>query len=552
MGTVLILIKKNRTVPILYLMKNRYRLVAVIYSSPERPSTMNYDVIVIGAGFGGLTCATKLTKHGKKVLLLEKKPHIGGTSHVFFRHGYAFPMGPLGFGYPLKVREFLEDLGIKKKIDFQRSHFQLICPFFDLTCSKPFEEFKEDLKKTFPGEKKIDFFFSRFEEVIGLVKDVSAWHPDYTLGKRREKILKRADRDLQKKMKFIQMYALSPSHEFLQTHFSDDKIISLIGSLGTHPPKMSLLNMASMWNIMAFEGIWFPSCGIHGMTELLKDAFLNYGGELRAGSLAKKILMEKGTAKGVIVEDGQAYYAPWIVSNADYKKTFFELFDKEDVPAQFLERVGETPYTQSELCVYLGINPQKVDFSAMRASHLFYRHAYDPQRIPDLEDFDNRELEICLWSTKVPELTPPKKAALVLRIGFPYDRFASFRIGEKKRNRPYRRYKEALASSLVQTAEHILPGLQSSVEVMEIATPLTYRDWGQRFHGSIAGWTWSPQPGQSLGGKILVVTPVLNVLMTGIYAAAELFLGGIPTAMHTGNLAADWILEKDGPSLSTE
>jgi len=79
---------------------------------------------------------------------------------------------------------------------------------------------------------------------------------------------------------------------------------------------------------------------------------------------------------------------------------------------------------------------------------------------------------------------------------------------------------------------------------MEIATPLTYRDWGQRHCGSIAGWTWSVKNEEALGGKILVVTPVPNLLMTGIYAASELFLGGVPTAMYTGSLAADSILEE--------
>ena len=79
---------------------------------------------------------------------------------------------------------------------------------------------------------------------------------------------------------------------------------------------------------------------------------------------------------------------------------------------------------------------------------------------------------------------------------------------------------------------------------MEVATPLTYQDWGHRFQGSIAGWTWSDELSHILPGKLLIETPVKNLLMVGIYAASDLFLGGVPTSMHTASLAADIILEQ--------
>ncbi len=65
---------------------------------------MKYDVIVIGAGIGGLSCAAFLVNGGRRVLVLEKGPHIGGTSHIFRRGGFGFPMGPLSFSFPGRVR----------------------------------------------------------------------------------------------------------------------------------------------------------------------------------------------------------------------------------------------------------------------------------------------------------------------------------------------------------------------------------------------------------------------------------------------------------------
>jgi len=298
-----------------------------------------------------------------------------------------------------------------------------------------------------------------------------------------------------------------------------------------------------MWNVMSIEGIWFPDSGIQGMADQIKQAFLENGGTLRLRSPVRRIKIMDGKAAGVVCEDGSNDAASWIVSNADYKSTFFNLLDRGDVPQPVLDTLERTPYTGSELCVYLGIDPQKVDFSAMRASHLFYRRNDDPRKKPELEDFSNREMEICRWSDKKSDFAPAGKASLVLRIGFPYGHFARFRTGEKKRQEDYKQHKENLAKSLVRTAQNILPGLTQSIEVFEAATPISYRDWGQRYQGSIAGWTWDAKTEQSLGEKILVRTPIPRLLMAGIYAASELFLGGVPTAMYTGSLAADFIIE---------
>ncbi len=505
---------------------------------------MKYEVIVIGAGIGGLSCATKLAKQGKKVLLLEKNPHIGGTSHIFRRNGYAFPMGPLSFSHPQRVKEIFDNLGIKERIKFKRNHFQLNTPHLEIVYSRPLAELKESLAAIFPDEKGIGPFFIELEEVIDSVKDIWLWHPDYLFGKEKKNALRKKDFGLQDEIKRIDTYSRTPCIDLLEKHLKDQVLINLLGSQGTSTPAMSVLNLAMMWNVMSCVGIWFPSCGIHGLTDLMSQAFLSYGGELKIGSPIEKILIVAGGARGVVCRDGEIYEASWIVSNADYKRTFFELIEEGTVGDALLKSLHAIPYTQSELCVYLGVDPKKVDLKAMEAPHLFFRSFYDPNQNPGLGDFDNREVEICLWSYNAPEQVPSGKAALVLRAGFPYDHFSSFWTGEKTRNKEYKPYKERLAWSLIKAVENILPGLGSSIEVMETATPLTYQDWGQRYRGSLAGWTWSVKNEKALGGKILVETPIANLLMAGIYAASELFIGGVPTALYTGLMAADLILEK--------
>jgi protoporphyrinogen oxidase len=57
----------------------------------------NYDVVIIGAGPAGLTAAYELTKHNKKVLVLEKKPNVGGLAETKVFEKYRYDIGPHRF-----------------------------------------------------------------------------------------------------------------------------------------------------------------------------------------------------------------------------------------------------------------------------------------------------------------------------------------------------------------------------------------------------------------------------------------------------------------------
>jgi phytoene dehydrogenase-like protein len=513
-------------------------------------AAMAYDVIVIGAGIGGLGCAAKLARSGRRVLVLEKNNHIGGTSYLFRRDGFTFPMGPLSFSFPARVNKFLSEVGVEAEISFRRNHFQLISPDLDIIYSSPLKTLQQDLQRAFPQERPgLESFFNEFKGIVRETQEVPHWHPDYLPGPTQVRSEQKDDPGLSRLAR-IREYSQMPCGRLLERHLGDRRLSNFLGSQGTSEPEMAVLTLALMWNMMSEVGIWFPSCGIDGLSDLLAGVVKKNGGELRLSAAVEKILIEKRRVLGVRTVSGDNIGAPAVVSNADAKTTFLELCAPADIPRDWLDRLVSTPYTGSEICVYLGLEPGRVDWRRMRATHLFYRHKQKPlgEGEPDLEDFEDRELEICRWSDNAPDDVPPSKASLILRVGFPYDHFARFRTGEKRRLKDYRNYKMELARRLVATAEHVLPGLSSAVERMEAATPLTYADWGRRYRGSIAGWSWSAEYGGAFEGKLLVQTPVENLFLAGIYAATELFLGGVPTALHTADLAARLILGETFPS----
>jgi phytoene dehydrogenase-like protein len=77
---------------------------------PER----KFDVIVIGSGPGGLSCASLLQKRGIKTLLLEKNPFAGGKMVSIEKDGYAYDLFPHG-QVPMRGSAFedvFDELGV--------------------------------------------------------------------------------------------------------------------------------------------------------------------------------------------------------------------------------------------------------------------------------------------------------------------------------------------------------------------------------------------------------------------------------------------------------
>lgn len=500
------------------------------------------DAVVIGAGIGGLMAASKIAAAGKKVLVLEKKPLPGGTGYIFRRAGYAFPMGPLSFGFPERVQTFLEEAGIEEKLVFRRQGFELRTPDLDVMMSQPLADLESELAGVFPGERDgIAGFFERLGSAIAISRDKDLWHPDFAVPRTAKPGKGRAFPIDAARIEEVRRLSRLPAAQVLDGLIGTVPLRNFLGSMGTARPEMSMLNLAAMWNMMALEGIWFPSIGVHGIADRLLGRLRDLGSEVRLSAPVRRILLRKGRAAGVVTAQGEVVEARWVISNADYKTTFLGLLDAAEVPGLDLGAVRAVPYSGSEFCVYLGLRRGEADLSAVRAEHLVYRRKIGGGE-PDLEEFDDREVEICFWSRKAPDLVPADRASLVLRVGFPYRHFEGWRRGYRQRKEGYQEYKRQLATRLIGTAASVLPGLPGAIEVMETATPLTYRDWGNRWGGSIAGWTWSGRHSARLPDRILVRTPVPGLLVAGAYAASELFLGGVPTALCTGSMAADLVL----------
>ncbi len=495
---------------------------------------MVWDVIVIGAGIGGLTAASYLIKEGLRVLVLDRNPHIGGTAYVYHRQGFTFPMGPLGFTHPDLIKKVFDELGIGEGLNFLRVYYRVHAFGLDGPLFLPFSEIAKELKNQFPSDAEgVDQFFMDIEKLIS----------------NRE-----LDPKTQKRNPNLHLSAA----EYLRKLIKDWRLRRILGSLGTRQPYSNLPLLAAMWNLMCNVGIWFPEEGMKSFCERFKRAIEpipNSDRMIRLNKGATKIRVKQEKVEGVTLEDGTEIDASCVISNADYRSTFLKLLDPHTIPSEWYQAISNAPLTSSIFQVCLGIDPTKIDLSLFKeASRLIYRRKFDMDQEEEKIDWTQpkidpralacQEIEVSLWGNR---LDRKEKVSLILRLEADYKHFSRYRLGWRKRSKEYQNYKTQLAQGIIREVAHLVPGLENSIFIMDVATPITFEDQGGRSQGAVAGWSWNYEDFRDDEPKELILTPIKGLYMAGYQAFSALFMGGIPTALESGRRAAQALISGVGP-----
>ena len=507
-----------------------------------------YDVVIIGAGLGGLAAAASLIRAGNRVLLLDKNHHPGGTAYVYSRRGFTFPMGPLGFSNPNLVVKVLEELGIENDFSWKRVSYCLKAFNLTVPLSLPFPELTMKMNEQFPAEADgITTFFAAVEKVTSLLKPDGNQNYISPIG---------------------ELTQLSVAG-YLDGLIKDWRLKRILGSMGTTEPYASFPLQAAMWNLMCQEGIWYPAGGFKKFCDRMVNAAINMGthsegvyqkgtGALKLGTEVKKILVTGDSVTGVLLTDGTSIDSRAVISNADFKTTFTKLLGKDDFNPWY-QAVIEAKQSGSILQVCLGVKRDQIDLSAFKqASRLLYRRTAN--NLPpddkinwgsahvDLYQLSGRELEVSLWSNDDKSLAPDGSVVLIIRTEAPYSHFAGFRQGNRLRTPEYQEYKNSLGRTIIAEVKGLLPGIENAIEVIDVATPLTFADQGGRSEGTVAGWSWDYVDFHDYQPRELILSPIRGLYMAGYQAYSALFLGGVPTALLSGYKAAEAALAGTGPA----
>jgi len=316
------------------------------------------SVIIVGAGFGGLSLAALLSNAGKDVLVIEKNSEPGGRARYYREKGYTFDMGPSWYIMPDVYEKYFNDLGLD------------ISDCYDLVRIDPsYKIFFKDGEKIFVSSNLEENFklFDTFEENGGkkLQKYLERAEKDYKIAV--EQLLMRDYDQLRNLIdgrmirESITLPLFGNIEDYISNIFFSDKLKRIleysIGFIGGSPK-----NTPSIYYIMNHVdfnlGVWYPMGGIGKVVEKLYDICVENGVIFNFDESVIRILTDKGTAIGVETTKSE-YKADIIVVNADYPYSELNLLDTSE--RSYNRKYWESKlFAPSALVIYIGLS-KKLD-----------------------------------------------------------------------------------------------------------------------------------------------------------------------------------------------
>ncbi len=343
-------------------------------------------IIVIGAGFAGLSAAASLAADGHSVTVLEKHDQPGGRARVLHQQGFAFDMGPSWYWMPDVMERFFGRFDKK------------VSDYFSLVRLDPSYQviFSDSEAVSLPAD---------FVALQGLFEEIEPGS-----GSRLKEFLEEAGRKYEASMrKFVYKPCLSVSEfasfELLSSLFSLD----LMQSFSTHARKFfrdprilqiiefpvlflgaSPARTPAMYSIMNYAdmklGTWYPMGGMHKLVEAMASLAGEMGADIRLSAPVSSIRVENRRATGVVTS-GEALDADLVLAGADYHHVEQHLLEPEY--RTYSEKYWDSrTMAPSCLLYYIGLD---IKLGKLEHHNLFFdadyeRHAasiYDTKSWPE-------------------------------------------------------------------------------------------------------------------------------------------------------------------------
>lgn len=499
-----------------------------------------YDAIVIGSGMGGMTSAALLAQTGQRVLVLEQHYVPGGFTHMFRRKHYTWDVGVHAVGevttHSLTGRLLHEltqgelqwnSLGPVYDEFYYPENFRIDFP------NNP-QQFYDNLCAAFPEEE------DAIRRYIRLVREVASGMRGYYMARVQSGLWGQvADFFLARK---AQSYFHQPTQDVLNSLTKNRKLQAIFvaqwGYYGS-PPSRSCFAIQALVSKHFFHGAYYPVGGSKRIAECLLKTVAKHGGWTRISTDVAEILVEKGKAVGVRLDNGEEIRAPVVISAVGISSTIRRLLPASHHQERWAQDILSLPPAPAHVCLYIGFKGDIRQAGAGAPNKWFYE-TWDMDcetwEVPPQGDIPDAPVLYCSFpSLKDPEHNPgPEQRHTGEVVTFiPWKLFEPWQNSAwKKRGEEYEQFKQKLQDKLLQQFLRHMPALEPMIDYIELSTPLSTDNFCRPIHGSIYGLEPTPQrfrtealrakspiPGLYFSGSEVASVGVIGAMMGGVLAA---------------------------------
>lgn len=499
---------------------------------------IKHDVLVIGAGLGGLTAAALLAKRGLSVLVLERNGQPGGSCGAFRRKGCTLDLGAAmlyGFGeggfnpHRFVLNELEEDFDVYRHEAMYRLWYEdKPVVFWPET-----DRFFAELSRLFPtsiGELKA--FYRDLEVLYRTVISANSLFlsPSETPKEELARGLLRNPVNQARLLGLLSKNALS----LMRKHVKDEAIYRFFNKLTSTYTYTSVEETPALLAVTMFlenhsGGTYYPSGSPMMLAGRLEKALEKFGGSIRYGSTVSRILVEGKAAVGVELETGEKFLAPDTVYGGTVWNLYEKLLPHDLVPPSLLEKVRRLEPSFPSSVLYGAVSSRALPGDAFPVEMF----AGNPDRI------DESDVTLYLSSLEDPRLCPPGREVFML-IGPSSRKWPSPWEPEYQGPR-YRGMKEEEEERMLGLVERRFPGFRSGILFSELGTPSTIERYLLKNGGAVAG------PKQSMGQELMKRQHAATFLKGLSMCGESTVMGtGTPAVTISGISAADLILRARG------
>lgn len=482
------------------------------------------EIIIIGAGLGGLSAACRLARAGFSVTVLEKNETIGGKINIVEGEGYKFDTGASLLTMRHVLEELFEFCGKRVEDYLEILPLEPICRYFwtdktQFDASQNIERTEREIAKLSP------------EDVESFRKYLADSKQKYEISERT--FLAKSLNDLPQLLTpknlpdLLKISTLKTLDKHNAQYFKSEKLRQLFNRFATYNGSSPYKTPATFALIPYVEfglGAWYVRGGMYEIPRALERLAIELGVKIYTESEVEKIVVENGKAVGVKV-GGEVFAADIIVSNADAIETYRELLPVEN------KRIESREPSCSGFVLLLGTNKK---FDKLAHHNIFFSDDYKAEfdaifkeKIPA----PNPTIYICATSRTDATQAPENHENLFVLINAPY---TSAKVDWEKEKQNYR-------DLIIEKLENFgLEKLNDSIDFEEIITPTDFETKYRANKGSIYGISSNG----IFSAFLRVPNKAKDVENLYFAGGATHPGGGIPLVLLSGKMTAEMILRE--------